>query len=150
MAEREASPTLGGLTLKQWIAAGVIAFLVAAWAFAGGETESPAFDAEQRSAGFKWVASGGDIQTFTIAPGETREQLAAAAKAACEEHRFCQVYGWAREADQAKAWPMLEREASVVAIRYAINRLTGYEDLQYFCGSPGAKADCARYSAAAE
>lgn len=150
MAERGSDPRLGGLTFKQWIAGGVIAFLVAAWAFGGGGNETPAFDPAKRSGSFKWVASGGDIQTFTIAPGETREQIAAAAKAACEERRFCQVYGWAREADQAKAWPMLDREASVVAFRYAINRLTGYEDLQYFCGSPGAKADCARYSAAAE
>ncbi len=87
---------------------------------------------------------GSSRMDFALAlPAEARTvDIEAAAKAQCSRLPVCGVYGWTDPAQLPGAWPMLDRELAALSFRYALNRNTGYEQIDWFCGSPGAKPGC--------
>ncbi len=82
--------------------------------------------------------------TFAIAvpQGARAIDLEAAAKSQCHELAICAVYGWADPNQLPGTWPLLDREVASMTFHYGLNRNTGYEQTDWYCGSPGAKPDC--------
>lgn len=110
---------------------------------AGCSSEKPDAQGGMVLAGIKPIG-GRDVMAFVLPAAAEPAAIEAGARKACAGHSFCQVYGWADPSAMASAWPMLAREQAALSFRYAINRQSDYEEVTWYCGSPGAKADCPR------
>lgn len=103
-------------------------------------------EAEDIGKAMKSVAGDANF-AFVIPTKVNAPTIEVAAKVACEGKPICSVFGWTDAAQLPSAWPMLDREVAAMSFRYAVNRNSGYESTEWFCGSTGAKADCRKADA---
>lgn len=96
--------------------------------------EAPAFAGDLEEVGQGMFSGLAD-------PASTPESLELAARAQCAGLAACNVYLWAREADRARAMPMLDREVAARVFVYDLNRATGMERTLRDCTRWPAPAD---------
>lgn len=93
------------------------------------------------------IGGRGTIFAFGIPAGTRGLDVEAAAREHCAARDFCQIYGWQDASQIPGAWPMLDREVAALSFRYALNRSSGLETADWYCGSIGAAPDCTRADA---
>lgn len=79
------------------------------------------------------IIAGDDVFSMIIPANMTPEQIIAAARDQCGAREFCQVHGWLKATDAARALPMTDREFEALAFQYAHNRTSGFESRSYNC-----------------
>lgn len=76
---------------------------------------------------------GENIYVMILPPGADPSQLKPWAKERCGEVEFCKVLGWTDAASAARALPMTDAEYEALAVDYAVNRFTGFENFAWDC-----------------